>query len=470
MGITPRVGEEVTLKLPGTDHRVVIVGSGFGGLFAARFLRGASIEVTLIDRTNHHLFQPLLYQVATGILSAGAIAPATRDVLRNHKNIEVEMGDVTGFDLDAKRVTATRPDGRVVVHEYDSLIVSAGAGGSYFGHEEFAEFAPGMKTLADALDQRARIFGAFEMAELEEDPKRRAEWLTFVVVGGGPTGVEIAGQIAELSRRTLKNNYRHFNPKNDVRVLLFDGGKEVLATFGDKLSGIGRKELEATGVEVHTESIVTHVDGDHVEVKGPNGSVERYAAKTKIWAAGVQASPLAKALADEAGAECDRSGRIKVQPDCSVPGYPEVFAVGDMMNFEDLPGVAEVAMQSGIHAARTIKRRVANNAEPQPFVYRDLGSMAAVSRRRAIVSFRGRRFSGWLGWMMWMFVHLTFMTGFRGRFAAAWSWFFSFVGHRRGQRALTITKIGDAPDQTPEPPPPDDDEDSPTEAPTKDLE
>ena len=235
--------------------------------------------------------------------------------LRNHKNIEVEMGEVTAFDLDAKRVTATRPDGRVVVHEYDSLIVSAGAGGSYFGHDEFAEFAPGMKTLADALDQRARIFGAFEMAELEEDPERRAEWLTFVVVGGGPTGVEIAGQIAELSRRTLKNNFRNFNPKDDVRVLLFDGGKEVLATFGDKLSEIGRKELEDTGVEVHTESIVTHVDGDHVEVKGPNGAVDRYAAKTKIWAAGVAASPLAKALADAS------RGRVRPQrPDQGAAG------------------------------------------------------------------------------------------------------------------------------------------------------
>jgi NADH dehydrogenase len=448
MAITPRAGEEVTLKLPGTDHRVVIIGSGFGGLFAARFLRRATIEVTVIDRTNHHLFQPLLYQVATGILPAGSIAPPTRDVLRKHKNIQVEMGEVTGFDLDAKQLTATRPDGTVVVHEYDSLIVGAGAGGSYFGHDEFAEFAPGMKTLNDALAQRNRIFGALEMAELEDDPARRAEWLTFVIVGGGPTGVEIAGQIAEMSRRSLKGNFKNFTGK-DVRVLLFDGGPEVLATFGDKLSAIGRKELEATGVEVHTGSVVTHLDATHVEVKGSDGSVERYSARTKIWAAGVAASPLARMLADASGAECDRSGRIKVQPDCSIPGHPEVFAVGDMMNFDDLPGVAEVAMQSGIHAARTIARRVSNNAEPQPFTYRDLGSMAAISRRRAIVSFRGRRFSGWIGWLMWMFIHLTFMTGFRGRFSAAASWFFSFVGHRRGERALTVTHIGAPPTEPP---------------------
>jgi NADH:ubiquinone reductase (H+-translocating) len=442
VAITPRAGEEVTLKLPGTDHRVVIVGAGFGGLFAARFLRRATLEVTIIDRTNHHLFQPLLYQVATGILPSGAIAPATREVLRRHKNIAVEMGEVTGFDLDAKRLTATRPDGRAVVHEYDSLIVGAGAGGSYFGHDEFAEFAPGMKTLEDALDQRNRIFGALEMAELEQDPAIRAEWLTFAVVGGGPTGVEIAGQIAEMSRRSLKGNFQNFSGK-DVRVLLFDGGTEILATFGNKLSAIGRKELEATGVEVHTESVVTYLDASHLEVKGANGSVERYAARTKIWAAGVAASPLARKLADASGAECDHNGRIKVQPDCSLPGYPEVFAVGDMMNFDDLPGVAEVAMQSGIHAARTIAKRVSNAAEPQPFTYRDLGSMAAISRRRAIVSFRGRRFTGWIGWLMWLFIHLTFMTGFRGRFAAAAGWFFSFVGHQRGQRALTVTRIDD---------------------------
>ncbi len=298
-----------------------------------------------------------------------------------------------------------------------------------------------MKTLADALEQRARIFGAFEMAELEEDPDARTAWLTFVVVGGGPTGVEIAGQIAELSRRALKDNFRRFDPAQ-VRVLLFDGGKAILASFGDRLSEKGTRELERTGVEIHTESIVTHIDAEGVDVKEPDGSVQRFAARTKIWAAGVQASPLARMLADAGGAECDRAGRIKVLPDCSLPGHPEVFAVGDMMNFNDLPGVAEVAMQSGIHAARTIKRRLTNGAEPTPWKYRDLGSMAAVSRRRAIVSFHGVRVSGFLGWLMWLVVHLTFMTGFKNRFSTVISWLLSFVGRGRRQRAITVEKIG----------------------------
>ncbi len=417
-------------------HRVVIVGAGFGGLFAAKFLRRAAVEVTLVDRVNHHLFQPLLYQVATGILSEGEIAPATRDVLRKHENVTVEMGEVTGFDLETRQVDVVQPGGREVTLPYDSLIVGAGVGGSYFGHDEYEEWAPGMKTLHDALEQRQRIFGAFEMAELEHDADARQAWLTFVVVGGGPTGVEISGQIAELGRRALKGNFRRFDPAS-VRVILFEGGKEILATFGDKLSEKGTKALERTGVEIHVESIVTHVDVEGVEVKGPDGSVQRYEAKTKIWAAGVAASPLAKMLAEATGADCDRPGRIKVQPDCSLPGHPEVFAVGDMMNYNDLPGVAEVAMQSGIHAARTIKRRL-KGKEPQPFKYRNLGSMAAISRRRAIVDFHGLRISGYLAWLMWLVVHVTFMTGFKNRFRTLISWGLSFVGRGRTERALTL--------------------------------
>jgi NADH dehydrogenase len=419
----------------GGAHRVVIVGAGFGGLFAARFFRGAPVDVTLIARTNHHLFQPLLYQVATGILSEGEIAPPTRDVLKKYKNVRVELGDVTDLDLQQKQITSVQPDGREVVHRFDSLIVAAGAGGSYFGHDEFEQWAPGMKTLDDALEQRARIFGAFEMAELEEDPQARKAWLTFVVVGGGPTGVEISGQIAELARRALKNNFRRFDPR-EVSVILFEGSKEILGGFGEKLSSKGRSELERTGVEIHVQSIVTHIDADGVDVKLPDGSIRHVEAKTKIWAAGVSASPLAKMLADASGAECDRAGRIKVQPDCSLPGHPDVFAVGDMMNFEDLPGVAEVAMQSGIHAARTIRRRLTKGEQPKPWKYRDLGSMAAVSRRRAIVSFRGVRVSGFLGWIMWLLVHVTFMTGFKNRFSTLISWGLSFVGKGRTERAL----------------------------------
>jgi NADH dehydrogenase len=420
-------------------HRVVIVGSGFGGLFAAKSLAHApdAIEVTLISRTNHHLFQPLLYQVATGILSEGQIAPATRNVLEKKKNVSVELAEVTGFDLEARHVTAVQPSGRRVNLSYDSLIVAAGAGQSYFGHDEYAAWAPGMKTLSDALDHRARIFGAFEMAELEDDPEIRRAWLTFAVVGGGPTGVEIAGQLAELSRRSLKHNFRRFD-SSEVRVLLFDGGPEILATFGDKLSSKATRELEKIGVEIHLHSIVTHIDADGVDVKGPEGLVQHFSTKTKIWAAGVLASPLAKMLADATGAQCDRAGRIKVEPDCSLPGHPEVFVVGDMMNCKNLPGVAEVALQSSLHAAHVIRNRVRNGAQSTPWKYWDLGSMAAVDRRSAVLSAHGVRLSGRIAWLVWLVVHITFMTGFKNRFTALIHWFLCFVGTGRLERAIVV--------------------------------
>jgi NADH dehydrogenase len=276
------------------------------------------------------------------------------------------------------------------------------------------------------------------MAELvESDPDVRRAWLSFVVVGGGPTGVEIAGQIAELSRRALKHNFRRLD-LGEVRVLLFEGRPEILATFGDKLSGRATRELERIGVEIHARSLVTHLDADGVDVKGPDGSIQRYSAKTKIWAAGVTTSPLAKMLADTTGAECDRSGRIKVKPDCSLPGHPEVFVVGDMMNFNDLPGVSEVALQSGLHAAHVIRKRVENGAEPTAWKYRDLGSMAAVARRSAIISVHGVRLSGWIAWLVWLAVHITFMTGFKNRFTALIHWFLCFVGPGRCERAIVV--------------------------------
>jgi len=419
--------------------RVVIVGAGFGGLFAARFLRRAPVDVTVVDKTNHHLFQPLLYQVATGILSEGQVAPATRDVLSRHRNVSVLMAEVTGFDLEAGEVRCQRPDGRPLTLPFDSLIVAAGAGQSYFGHDEFAEWAPGMKTLADAVAHRTRILGALEMAELEDDPEARTAWLTFVVVGGGPTGVEIAGQIAELGSRALKNSFRRIDPR-DIRVVLCDGGKEILATFGDKLSQHGTTELLRTGVEIQTETIVQNVDAAGVEVRGADGSTSTIQTRTVIWAAGVAASPLARMLADATGAECDRAGRIAVLPDCSLPGHPQVFAVGDMMSLNGLPGVAEVAMQTGIHAARTISGRL-KGREPKPFKYRDLGSMAAVSRRRAIVSFHGIRLHGYLGWLAWLTVHLTFMTGYKNRFSALMSWGFAFLGHSRPQQVINEQRM-----------------------------
>ena len=419
-------------------HRVVIVGSGFGGLFAAKSLAHApqTIDAILISRTNHHLFQPLLYQVATGILSEGQIAPPTRDVLKK-KNVSVELAEVIGFDLEARHITAMQPGGQLVNLSYDSLIVAAGAGQSYFGHDEYSVWAPGMKTLADALNHRARIFGAFEMAELEDDPEIRRAWLTFAIVGGGPTGVEIAGQIAELSRRSLKHEFRRFDP-GEVRVLLFDGGPEILATFGDNLSSKATRELEKIGIEIHLNSIVTHIDASGVDVKGPDGSVQHFSAKTKIWAAGVSASPLAKMLADATGAQCDRAGRVKVEADCSLPGHPEVFVVGDMMNYNNLPGVAEVALQSGLHAAHVIRNRVRNGANPTPWKYWDLGSMAAVDRRSAVLSAHGVRLSGRIAWLVWLVVHITFMTGFKNRLTALIHWFLSFVGTGRLERAIVV--------------------------------
>jgi NADH:ubiquinone reductase (H+-translocating) len=419
-------------------HRVVIVGGGFGGLFAARLLGRAPVEVTLVDRVNHHLFQPLLYQVATGILSEGEIAPPIRSALRRHKNTTVELASVTAFDLERRTVTALRVDGAQYELPYDSLIVAAGAGQSYFGHDEFSRWAPGMKTIDDALELRARILGAFEMAALEEDPGRQKAWLTFVVVGGGPTGVEIAGQIAELAHRVLPKDFHTIDPTS-ARVLLFDGGKQVLASFGEKLSGKAAAELERQGVEIHTESIVTMVDRHGVEVKGADGETTRIDAQTKVWAAGVQASPLAKLLADQCGIECDRAGRIPVQPDCTLPGHPEVFAIGDMMSLDDLPGVAEVAMQQGVYASQTIKSRLRDgDHERKPFRYHDLGSMATISRFRAVVSFKGLRVAGFVGWLMWLFVHLAFLTGFKARFTTVIQWALAFVGNARTERTLTL--------------------------------
>jgi NADH dehydrogenase len=420
-------------------HRVVIVGGGFGGLFAAKFLRRAPVDVTLIDKTNHHLFQPLLYQCATGILSEGAIAPPLRQVLRKHKNVRVQLANVTGIDLDRRVVSASRPIGGPIEFEYDSLIVATGAAGSYFGHDEYATVAPGLKTVDDALEVRARIFGAFEMAELEEDPDAQRAWLTFAVVGGGPTGVEVAGQIVELAHRSLGHNFRRIDPAS-ARVLLFDAGDAVLAGFGTKLSAVAERSLERIGVEVRTHSRVTGITYRDITVDGPDGT-ETIECHVKVWAAGVTASPLAAALAQASGAGTDRAGRIEVLPDCSLPGHPEVFAIGDMMSLNELPGVAEVAMQSGIHAARTIKRRASGGGQgSEPFKYRDLGSMASIARFSAIVDFKGIRVSGVIGWLMWVFVHLTFLTGFKNRFTAVWKWLTAFVGRSRDERTISIAQ------------------------------
>jgi NADH:quinone reductase (non-electrogenic) len=429
------------MSIGSARHRVVIVGGGFGGLLAARLLGRKPVDVTLLDRRNHHLFQPLLYQVATGMLSPGQVAPPLRYILRNNKNITVEIAEVTGFDLDRRVVHATSPASLYALEfPYDSLIVAAGANQSYFGHDEMAQFAPGMKTIDDARELRRRIFGAFEMAELATDPGERARWLTIVIVGAGPTGVELAGQVRELAVRCLRGEFRNFDPAT-IRVLLLDGGKEPLATFGHRLSGAASDELRRLGVELRMGARVVGVDTFGVDVLDAAGTTSRIDAYTAIWAAGVQASPLAGMLAEASGADVDRAGRIAVLPDLTIPGHPEVFAVGDMTTLDKLPGVAEVAMQGGLHAANTISRRL-KGEDGVPFKYRDLGSVATIGRFRAIASVRKMRFSGFPGWVIWFFVHLAFLTGFGDRITTMLRWLRSMIGRGRAEREFSIARTG----------------------------
>ncbi len=415
-------------------HHVVIIGCGFGGLFAARALKRAPVRVTMIDRRNHHLFQPLLYQVATGILSEGQIAPAIRDVLRNHLSLRVLLAEVEGIDVRTKQVHADE-FGRALTIGYDSLVVAAGATTTYFGHDEYAGAARGMKSLDDALGLRGEIFGAFELAEAEAQFGTRQRLMTFVVVGGGPTGVEMAGQLCELSHRALRHNYRRIDPQQ-ARVILIEGGDRLLPTMAPSLSHRAERDLARLGVEIRLSTMVTGMDSDWVELTTQDGTTERVHAATKVWAAGTRASALGSALADASGAERTQSGRVVVNPDCSLPGYPEIFVVGDLMALHDLPGVAEVAIQSGVHAARTIVRRL-EGKPAMPFRYHDLGTLAVVSRFGAVAQIGRVRVGGFAAWVLWLAVHLTFLTGFKNRFGALARWGVSFVGRGRYERALT---------------------------------
>jgi NADH:ubiquinone reductase (H+-translocating) len=430
-----------------TRHHVVIVGCGFGGLFAAKALRRAPVRVTVIDRTNHHLFQPLLYQVTTGILSEGQIAPAIRDVLRHHSSVNVVLGEVEGIDPAHRTVTALELGGAKSTFSYDSLIVAGGAVSSYFGHDEFRHAACGMKSLDDALYLRGEIFGAFERAEQEVDDQRRATLMTFVVIGGGPTGVEMAGQLKELSRRALQDNYRRIDP-HQTRVVLVEGGDKILASMGERLSRLTTRDLRRMGVEIHVGTMVTGFEDDAVVLSKSDGTALRIAAATKVWAAGTRGSPLGDLLAATTGVAVDRAGRVKVAPDCSVPGHPEIFVVGDLMALDDLPALAEVAMQSGAHASRTIVRRVRGHEAARPFHYRDLGTLAVISRFRAVAHIGPVQVGGFIGWTLWLVVHVTFLTGFKNRFAALARWTISFVGRGRYERALTGRWVVDGNDAT----------------------
>jgi NADH:ubiquinone reductase (H+-translocating) len=415
-------------------HRVVIIGGGFAGLFAARALRREPVSVTLVDMAPNHVFQPLLYQCATGILSEGKVAFPLRSLLSRHRNVETEMAQVTGFDVAERVVRAVRPNGEPLDLPYDDLIVAAGVQQSYFGHDEFAEHAPGMKTISDALAIRRRVFGAFELAESSSDPAERAAWLTFALVGAGPTGVELAGQIRELATKTLRREYRHIEPK-DARVLLFDGGTAPLASFGPKLSARAARALARLGVEQRMQSVVTDIGHGWLEVRDREGKQSRHEAGTVLWTAGVAAPPVARALADATGAPTDKAGRIQVTDELTIAGHPEISVVGDMMSLHGLPGVAEVAMQTGLYAGHQIRRRLAGEPPAKPFRYRDLGSAAYIARGNAVLSAGPVHVSGFVGWVGWLLIHLGFLTGIRNRLGAIITWWPAFVRDLRRERA-----------------------------------
>lgn len=418
--------------------RIVIVGSGFGGLFAAKALKRTDAEITLISDTSHHLFQPLLYQVATGILSEGTIAPSTRDVLAGQRNVMVVPGRVHTVDL-AKRCLHATSEGIEHTHEYDYLIVAAGAGQNYFGNDRFAEHAPGMKSVDDALELRARIFGAFEQAELAALQGRHDDverLLTFVVVGAGPTGVEMAGQIAELSRTTLRKEFRNIDPEHTT-VHLVDAAPAVLGQFGEYLSGKAQEKLEKLGVQVSLSTMVSDVAADGVTMKGTDGD-RHITCATTVWAAGVSASPLAQHLAEQSGAETDRSGRILPEADLSLPGQRNVFVVGDMVGGQNNPGVAPHAIQGAEYVAERIRRSIAGkDLSDEPFQYRDKGSMATISRFGAIVSVGKLKLHGFTAWLAWLVLHLLYIIGFKNQATTILSWCVTFIGNSRGERTHT---------------------------------
>ncbi|WP_025252788.1 NAD(P)/FAD-dependent oxidoreductase [Corynebacterium vitaeruminis] len=433
---------ETPFRPEGGRHHVVVIGSGFGGLFAVQNLKDADVDVTLIDRTNHHLFQPLLYQVATGILSSGEIAPSTRQVLADQENVHIIKGEVTDINIADKLVTAEL-DGFTKVLSYDSLIVAAGAGQSYFGNDQFAEFAPGMKTIDDALELRARIIGAFERAELTEDPAERERLLTFVVVGAGPTGVELAGQLAEMAHRTLAGEYNRFNPAN-AKIILLDGAPQVLPPFGKRLGRNAQRALEKIGVTVKLNAIVTDVTENSVTYKSTtDGSVDTIESYCKIWSAGVAASPLGKMIADQVGLEVDRAGRVPVNPDLTVGDEKNVFVVGDMMGLNGLPGVAQVAIQGGEYVAEQIAEEAEGRSSDarEPFEYFDKGSMATISRFNAVVKMGKVEITGFIGWLLWLVVHVMFLVGFRNRATAIFSWGINAISRKRWNLATTSQQL-----------------------------
>jgi NADH dehydrogenase len=416
--------------------KVVVVGGGFGGLLAVRGLRRADVEVTLVDRQNFFLFQPLAYQVATGSLSSAEVAVPLRQILRRQHNATVVLGEVDGFDLQARRVSVTGlPNGGRLTLDYDVLVVAGGARYSYFGHDEWAAYAPELKSLEGALELRDRILRAFEAAEVEPDEAARAEWLTFVVVGAGPTGVEMAGQIAELGKDVLHREYRAVDTRT-ARVLLVEATGRVLGAFPPSLSASGERQLRSLGVTPLLETTVVGIDARGVDVEKPDGARSRIAARTVVWAAGVTASALGGLLASATGSETDRAGRLTVETDLTLPGHPEVFALGDMVTVrgQQLHGVAPVAMQQGRHVARSISA-----GSREPFRYHDKGELATIGRSRAVGVVSGIRVSGPAAWVLWLAIHITYLVGFQNRLLVLTRWTFSYVTRGRGARVIHRT-------------------------------
>jgi NADH dehydrogenase len=425
-----RIGE----MSPTQPHRVVIVGGGFGGLNAARRLKRAPVSVTLVDKRNFHLFQPLLYQVATGVLSPANIAAPLRWIVERQANCEVLLGEVESIDVAGRRViVAGKP------LSYDTLVVAAGAQYNYFGHPEWERFAPALKTIEDATEIRRRLLTAFEVAENEAELDRRRMLLTFVIVGGGPTGVEMAGAMAEIARHSLKHEFRRINPA-DAQIMLIEAEDRVLGTYPADLSAKAQRSLEGLGVIVRNRTRVTHIAADHVVLQWGGGS-ERLATQTVVWAAGVEAPPLAKQLAAATGAAVDRAGRIVVAPDLTIPGHPEIFVIGDMANYshqtgQPLPGVAPVALQQGRYVSKLIAYRLRTRTLPL-FHYRELGNMATIGRSAAVADFGKLRFSGFVAWVLWLFVHLMNLVSFRNRLLVLVQWGWNYVSYDRSARLIT---------------------------------
>jgi NADH dehydrogenase len=429
-------------------HRVVVIGGGFGGLQAVRKLRGAPVEITLIDRRNFHLFQPLVYQVATGSLSAEEVASPLRSIFKRNKNVHVVLGEVTGLDLESRSVLigAMPESGEPRAIPYDSLIVAAGVKYTYFGHDDWRPFAPDIKSVESALEVRRRILGAFEAADSEQDPARRAAWLTFVIVGAGPTGVELAGQIGEIARHSLRKDFRDVDT-GDARILLVETADRVLPPFPPRLSERAGRALERLGVTLLTSHTVVDIEAASLTLTDGNGVTEQIASRTVIWAAGVVASELATRLDEATGSGVDRAGRIAVGPDLTLPGHPEVIALGDMALVHDadgkaipLPGVAPVAMQQGRYAARAIRDRL-EQRQPKPFRYRDKGNLATIGRAKAVADIKGLQLSGFIAWFTWLFVHLFYLIGLQNRLIVFIRWTWSFASHGRGARLITTQAI-----------------------------